>query len=601
MENFIVSARKYRPDTFNSVVGQSSITATLKSAIRSNQIAHAYLFCGPRGIGKTTCARIFAKTINCKNLNDNLEACNKCESCKSFNESRAYNIHELDAASNNSVDDIRNLIEQVRIPPQVGKYSIYIVDEVHMLSQSAFNAFLKTLEEPPSHAIYILATTEKHKIIPTILSRCQIYDFNRIQVEDIVKYLEFISKQEGVEYEIDAFNIIAQKADGAMRDALSIYDQLVNFLNKKITHKGVIDSLNVLDYDYYFNLTDAFLNRDISQTMLIFNEILDNGFDGHNFINGLSNHLRDLLVCKDKQTIQLLEAGSTIRQKYSEFTEKCSSEFIFKALEICSACDTGYRISKNQRLHVELALIKLCNIIDEKKNKLTAQAAEPQAKTDHKKPDTDRENNKVRVKEDSSESEPDIPGEDKKVQVKEDSSESEPEKKQEKITSPPKFKSSISIKEALKDAEKLADEKNSDEKPENDMPEASQDKKNDISISAEMLDELWKEFTESIKDSMPRMYGTLSSQKPSLNENGTVGLELSNNAQFDDFNQKVKSELVNFLREKSGNDSLSIEVQVPREADENKKPYTSDEKFKYLSKKNPLLNKLKQEFNLDFE
>ena len=367
MENFIVSARKYRPDTFNSVVGQSSITATLKSAIRSNQIAHAYLFCGPRGIGKTTCARIFAKTINCKNLNDNLEACNKCESCKSFNESRAYNIHELDAASNNSVDDIRNLIEQVRIPPQVGKYSIYIVDEVHMLSQSAFNAFLKTLEEPPSHAIYILATTEKHKIIPTILSRCQIYDFNRIQVEDIVKYLEFISKQEGVEYEIDAFNIIAQKADGAMRDALSIYDQLVNFLNKKITHKGVIDSLNVLDYDYYFNLTDAFLNRDISQTMLIFNEILDNGFDGHNFINGLSNHLRDLLVCKDKQTIQLLEAGSTIRQKYSEFTEKCSSEFIFKALEICSACDTGYRISKNQRLHVELALIKLCNIIDEKK------------------------------------------------------------------------------------------------------------------------------------------------------------------------------------------------------------------------------------------
>lgn len=585
MENFIVSARKYRPDTFSSVVGQSSITATLKNAIKSNQIAHAYLFCGPRGIGKTTCARIFAKIVNCMNLNENLEACNKCESCKSFNESRAYNIHELDAASNNSVDDIRNLIEQVRIPPQVGKYSIYIVDEVHMLSQSAFNAFLKTLEEPPSHAIYILATTEKHKIIPTILSRCQIYDFNRIQVEDIVKYLEFISKQEGVEYEIDAFNIIAQKADGAMRDALSIYDQLVNFLNKKITHKGVIDSLNVLDYDYYFNLTDAFLNGDVSQAMLIFNDILDKGFDGHNFINGLSNHLRDLLVCKDKQTIQLLEAGSTIKQKYSEFTEKCSSDFIFKALEICSACDTGYRISKNQRLHVELALIKLCNIIDEKKNKLIAQADEPQAKTDHKKPDVTGENKKVEVKDDSSESEP----------VKKQ------EKKQEKITSPPKFKSSISIKEALKDADKLADEKNSTGKPENDMPEISQDKKNDISISAEMLNGLWKDFTGSIKESMPRMYSTLSSQKPSLNENGNVELELSNNAQYDDFNQRIKTELVNFLREKSGNDSLSIEVKVPRETDENKKPYTSDEKFKYLSKKNPLLNKLKQEFNLDFE
>jgi DNA polymerase-3 subunit gamma/tau len=586
MENFIVSARKYRPDTFDSVVGQSSITTTLKNAIKNNQIAHAYLFCGPRGIGKTTCARIFAKTVNCMNLSDKLEACNKCESCKSFNESRAYNIHELDAASNNSVDDIRNLIDQVRVPPQVGKYSIYIVDEVHMLSQSAFNTFLKTLEEPPSHVIFILATTEKHKIIPTILSRCQIYDFNRIQVEDIIKYLEFISKKEGVEYETDAFNIIAQKADGAMRDALSIYDQLVVFLNKRITYKGVIDILNVLDYEYYFNLTDAFIKHDVSQAMLIFDDILNNGFDGHNFINGLSNHLRDLLVCKDKQTIQLLEAGSTVKQKYLAYAEKCSSDFIFKALEICNTCDVGYRISKNQRLHVELALIKLCNIIDEKKNKLIEPASEPQIKTELKKPKHTKK---------------DIGSEDKRVQIKDDSTAAEPEKKPEKFEPHTKFKSSISIKEALKDADRLADENNVIDKTEESLPEISQDKESEINISVEALHSLWKEFIESIKDSMPRMYSALISHFPNLNKDGVIELELSNNAQFDDFNSKIKSELIGFLRDKSGNDSLRIEVKIRKEADDNKKPYTSEEKFEYLSQKNPLLNKLRQEFNLDFE
>jgi DNA polymerase-3 subunit gamma/tau len=586
MENFIVSARKYRPGTFDSVVGQSSITTTLKNAIKNNQIAHAYLFCGPRGIGKTTCARIFAKTVNCMNLNDKLEACNKCESCKSFNESRAYNIHELDAASNNTVDDIRNLIEQVHVPPQVGKYSIYIVDEVHMLSQSAFNTFLKTLEEPPSHVIFILATTEKHKIIPTILSRCQIYDFNRIQVEDIIKYLEFISRQESIEYEKDAFNIIAQKADGAMRDALSIYDQLVVFLNKNITYKGVIDILNVLDYEYYFNLTDAFIKHDVSQAMLIFDDILNNGFDGHNFINGLSNHLRDLLVCKDKQTIQLLEAGNTVKQKYLAYAEKCSSDFIFKALEICSACDVGYRTSKNQRLHVELALIKLCNITDEKRNKLTEPVSEPQIKKEHKKPEHKKK---------------DTGSEDKTVEIKDDSSAAEPEKKQEKYTPHTKFKSSISIKEALKDADKLADENNVIDKPDDSLSEISQDKEDEITVSVEALHNLWKEFTESIKGSMPRMYSALISHYPNLNKNGVIELELSNNAQFDDFNSKIKGELIGFLREKSGNDSLRIEIKISKEADDNKKPYTSEEKFKHLSQKNPLLNKLRQEFNLDFE
>jgi DNA polymerase-3 subunit gamma/tau len=315
MDNFIVSARKYRPETFTSVVGQSAITNTLKNAIRLNHLGHAYLFCGPRGVGKTTCARIFAKTINCTSLGEDTEPCNTCESCISFNESRAYNIHELDAASNNSVDDIRNLTEQVRIPPQVGKYSIYIIDEVHMLSAQAFNAFLKTLEEPPAHAVFILATTEKHKIIPTILSRCQIFDFNRIRVDDIVAYLEFISKEEGIDYEADAFNIIALKADGAMRDALSIFDQIVSFSGKSIKYEDVIRNLNILDYDYYFRITEACLGGKVGETLMILNEILEKGFDEHNFLMGLSSHMRDLLVCRDPVTLQLLEVGAGIREK----------------------------------------------------------------------------------------------------------------------------------------------------------------------------------------------------------------------------------------------------------------------------------------------
>jgi DNA polymerase-3 subunit gamma/tau len=368
MENFIVSARKYRPSTFKSVIGQASITTTLKNAIKNNHLAQAYLFCGPRGVGKTTCARIFAKTINCKNLDENVEPCNQCESCESFNQNRSYNIHELDAASNNSVEDIRNLIEQVRIPPQVGKYSIYIIDEVHMLSSQAFNAFLKTLEEPPSHAIFILATTEKHKIIPTILSRCQIFDFNRIRVDDTVDYLEYIAKEENISYELDGLNIIAQKADGAMRDALSIFDQVVSFSGSNITYQGVIDNLNVLDYDYYFKVTEAFIQNNISQVLLTFNEILDKGFDAHHFINGLSEHFRNLLVCKDEITLQLLEVGANIRDRYNEQTKACSSEFLFSALQISNKCDIGYKLSKSKRLHVELSLIELCNITVEKKN-----------------------------------------------------------------------------------------------------------------------------------------------------------------------------------------------------------------------------------------
>lgn len=367
MNEFIVSARKYRPSTFSTVVGQKSITSTLKNAIKNTQMAHAYLFCGPRGVGKTTCARIFAKTINCQNISPDYEPCNKCESCQAFNENRSYNIHELDAASNNSVDDIRTLIDQVRVPPQLGDYSLYIIDEVHMLSSAAFNAFLKTLEEPPKHAIFILATTEKHKIIPTILSRCQIFDFNRIKVGDISEHLLYVAKEEKVQIEEAGVNIIAHKADGAMRDALSIFDQIVSFSGQVITYKDVISNLNVLDYDYYFKLTDCFLKNDIPEILVTFNEILDHGFDGHHFISGLSSHFRDLMVCKDLATCALLEVGGDIQEKYKAQANKCDQEFILEALEIANQCDLNYKPSQNKRLLVELSIIKIAQITQKKK------------------------------------------------------------------------------------------------------------------------------------------------------------------------------------------------------------------------------------------
>ena len=362
MENYIVSARKYRPSTFESVVGQRALTTTLKNAIATQKLAHAYLFCGPRGVGKTTCARIFAKTINCMTPTADGEACNQCESCVAFNEQRSYNIHELDAASNNSVDDIRQLVEQVRIPPQIGKYKVYIIDEVHMLSASAFNAFLKTLEEPPRHAIFILATTEKHKILPTILSRCQIYDFNRISVEDTVNHLSYVASKEGITAEPEALNVIAMKADGGMRDALSIFDQVVSFTGGNITYKSVIDNLNVLDYEYYFRLTDSFLENKVSDALLLFNDVLNKGFDGSHFITGLSSHFRDLLVAKDAVTLPLLEVGASIRQRFQEQAQKCPLPFLYRAMKLCNECDLNYRVSKNKRLLVELTLIQVAQL-----------------------------------------------------------------------------------------------------------------------------------------------------------------------------------------------------------------------------------------------
>ena len=362
MDDFVVSARKYRPITFDSVVGQKAITSTLQNAIKTNTLAQAFLFCGPRGVGKTTCARIMAKTINCMNPTANMEACDECESCRNFNSSNSFNIYELDAASNNSVNDIRNLVDQVRIPPQLGKYKVYIIDEVHMLSQAAFNAFLKTLEEPPAYAKFILATTEKHKIIPTILSRCQIFDFKRITTDDISKHLQNIAAKENIVAEEEALNIIAQKADGALRDALSIFDQMVSFSGKNLTYKDVISNLNVLDYDYYFRMVDYILNKDNNSILLLLNNVVENGFDIQHFIQGLATHLRNLLLGRDQRLVELMEVSGQLKARYAEQAQRCSQYFLLKTLDLANQCDLNFRNSNNKRLHVEICLMKMCYV-----------------------------------------------------------------------------------------------------------------------------------------------------------------------------------------------------------------------------------------------
>lgn len=364
---YIVSARKYRPSTFQSVIGQSSITQTLKNAVRERRMAHSYLFCGPRGVGKTTCSRIFAKTINCSNLSADIEPCNECESCKAFNENRSFNIHELDAASNNSVDDIRQLIDNVRVPPQVGSYSVYIIDEVHMLSQAAFNAFLKTLEEPPAHAIFILATTEKHKILPTIISRCQAFDFHRITVEDVVEYLKFVAKSEGISAEEEALTVIGQKADGAMRDALSIFDQIVAFSGNEVTYKKVVENLNILDYEVFFDVVSAIADHDYLKSLMIFDDVLRRGFDALNFLGGLCHHLRNLLVAQSPETAKLLDVSGQTAQRYVAQSAAMGQQPIIALIESLSASELSYRTARDKRQHVEFALLRACLIGDEKK------------------------------------------------------------------------------------------------------------------------------------------------------------------------------------------------------------------------------------------
>jgi DNA polymerase-3 subunit gamma/tau len=618
MVNFVVSARKYRPEIFSAVIGQETITVTLRNAIKTNKIGHAYLFCGPRGVGKTTCARIFAKTINCTDISAGTEACNSCDSCTSFNEMRAFNIHELDAASNNTVDGIRSLNERVRIPPQAGKYSIFIIDEVHMLSAQAFNAFLKTLEEPPSYAIFILATTEKHKIIPTILSRCQIFDFNRIQVHDIVEHLEKIAGKEGVEYELDALNIIALKADGAMRDALSIFDQMVSYSDKKITYQDVIRSLNVLDYDYYFRLTDMFLEGNMSGSLLVFNEILEKGFDGHNFIVGLSGHLRDLLVSKDPETLQLLEVGATIRDNYLKQSIRTDQEFIYKALEICNNADIYYKSSRNQKLHIELALVRLCQITDSKKKTiLTPEVLSDdsiiQVKgTKSTEPGSPDQVNGAKSTEPGSPDqvndpvpETEKPPEAKKSKrIKSEKSESTDQKSAEKeyektdplLQRPKTLPQSYSIRNAL----------NGNDSPPV-VPDIPADTPDDIIeivsdyFTGEELLTAWNEFAEKIKTDKPRMYNTLKGHLPERKDDQSIDLVLDNTIQQDEFQRDIRQDLLVYLKEKLNNELISLTSSVKTEKGKQPRLYTAQEKFDYMLRKNPDLGKLKQEFNLDLD
>ncbi|MGC9470514.1 MAG: DNA polymerase III subunit gamma/tau [Bacteroidales bacterium] len=578
MGKFIVSARKYRPVRFDQVIGQESITRTLKNAIRQKQLAHAYLFCGPRGVGKTTCARLFAKTINCMNLGDDTEACNACESCLAFNESRSYNIHELDAASNNKVEDIRNLIDQIRVPPQIGKYSIYIIDEVHMLSASAFNAFLKTLEEPPAHAIFILATTQKEKIIPTILSRCQIFDFHRIRVPDIMNHLQHVAEKEGIEAEPEAMNIIAQKADGAMRDALSVFDQISSYSGKKMSYEKVIESLNVLDYEYYFKMTAAFLEGNVTETMLLFNEIMERGFDPQHFIVGLTRHFRDLLMCKDQQTFSLMDVAASIAGRYREQTSLTSSGFLFRALDICNECDIAYRHSKDQRLHVEIALIKLCRLAEKKEKKeMNAPSAKP-----------------VEKKESGS-------GNDEKQVKKNNIPPPSPVMKDNPDTGKKNVYTnhSLSIKDVLGGNKKkyasVQEEKNTSADPATETEEAGA---NDF--SPEQLTKAWTGFAESVKEEYPRIYSAMKNQNLQMNEDFVIPLIMSNRVQEEDFNREVRPDLQKHLRRELGNKRITIKTTV-LEDEEKTQPYTSEEKFEHMSKKNPVLKDLKQKFNLDFD
>ncbi len=569
MENFIVSARKYRPSTFDTVVGQESITNTLKNAIKNRQLAQAFLFAGPRGVGKTTCARILAKTINCFNPTENIEPCNECESCVSFNQSASFNIHELDAASNNSVDDIRNLVDQVRIPPQVGRYKVYIIDEVHMLSQAAFNAFLKTLEEPPDYAKFILATTEKHKIIPTILSRCQIFDFRRINVPDIVSHLKYVAEKEAVETSDEALHIIAQRADGALRDALSIFDQLVSFGGKTLTYDMVIEHLNVLDHTYYFNITDQVFKGDMSGALLTLNEIIERGFDGQYFIIGLGEHLRNLLVCKDKETIQLLEVTSTIREKYTEQSAGCSVRFLAQALEIQNQCDIEYKNSNNKRLHLELAILRMCSIEENL-------SASPEKK-----------NSTGEVKEEKAQPLPEKPSPPiKKNPVKET---------KKKPANPEPSTSSTTAESPLTISIKPENNKEEDSGPQTTVYLREEKEE----FNGEQLNKVWTYFTESIAKQYPNFYSTLKKRKPVLKEEFVVELVIDNKVQEMEIKER-KPELLEFLRNELRNSFIQVETRIAENQDDTT-PYLPDEKFLAMAKKNPHLKKLKDKLELDLD
>ncbi|KAF0197931.1 MAG: DNA polymerase III subunit gamma/tau [Bacteroidetes bacterium] len=598
MDSFIVSARKYRPASFATVVGQDSITNTLKNAIRNQQIAQAFLFTGPRGVGKTTCARIMAKTINCESLTPEGEACNSCPSCVSFAKSSSFNIYELDAASNNSVDDIRNLVDQVRIPPQAGRYKVYIIDEVHMLSQAAFNAFLKTLEEPPAYAKFILATTEKHKIMPTILSRCQIFDFRRIGVEDIATHLAFVARSEQIEAEPDALHVIAQKADGALRDALSMFDQLVSFAGNSLTYKQVIENLNVLDHDYYFKITDSILAGDISTTLLTLNEIIDNGFEGQYLITGLGQHLRDLLVSQDKETVKLLDTSANIRNLYLQQASRCNPGFLLKALDTCNDYDINYRISNNKRLHLEIALMQLCMLANPEAPSMIKAAPGPEI-TRQAAPVQKPVTPVAPVDKPLAEIRPEIPApvvspQAEKAEIK--PSPVNPQAASQPKNTPTQSYSGMNIGNLMNPGSKnlVTEPAAGAEIVETEMPVMSE-----VFTQAD-LERVWTEMAGVVAQKLPNLYTTLTCRVPVLHDDNRIVITVDNKIQEGEvFNNRP--EIVKFLRSKLSNTSVSIETVVTDKPVEERRPYTDTEKFEAIARNAPDIRKLKDQLNLDIE
>lgn len=575
-KQFVVSARKYRPVTFDSVVGQSHITTTLKNAIRTNHLAQAFLFCGPRGVGKTTCARILAKTINCLRLDDHVEPCGECENCVAFQNNASLNVHELDAASNNSVEDIRNLIDQVRYPPQMGSKKVYIIDEVHMLSTSAFNAFLKTLEEPPSYAIFILATTEKHKILPTILSRCQIFDFNRIQIKDMADHLGRIANNEGIRAEYEALELIAQKADGGLRDALSMFDLNVTFSKDNALHyRDVLENLHILDYDYYFRMTDALLDGSVPATWLLFDEILRKGFDGHQFVVGLLEHLRNLMVCKDPATVQLLQVSASVQNRYLEQSARASLSFLLSALSLGSQCDINYKQAKQQRLHVEIALSKMAHL--PAVLNLASLPSEPAADGEKKKPV-------------ESVSTPAEPKEAAPVAVP------QPEAPAAPVTPPaPPVPRKPAVSSRLKATIDLNDFAETSEK-ETEVAEAVV--RQNQEYTEEELHKAWHAFVEQRRQGGSMSEVVMLDRAFSV-EKHVIQLGVDNPVQLELLND-LKTDLLTFLRTTLKNGQLQIHAFV-LEQQVNRLPYTQSEKFSYMLEKNPAIQDLKNSLGLDFD
>tara|TARA_B100000780_G_scaffold105014_1_gene73521 strand:- start:3676 stop:5463 length:1788 start_codon:yes stop_codon:yes gene_type:complete len=594
MSNFLVSARKYRPSTFDRVLGQDSITSTLKSSIKNKQLAQSFLFCGPRGVGKTSLARILAKTINCETLSENLDACNSCVSCTSFNENSSFNIHELDAASNNSVDDIRNLVDQVRFAPQIGEYNIYIIDEVHMLSSQAFNAFLKTLEEPPKHAKFILATTEKHKIIPTILSRCQIFDFKKVSINDIISNLKYVAEKESVNFEDSALHLIAEKSDGALRDSLSLFDRLVSSSEKNLIYKDVIKHLNILDYDYYFKITDELFENNVSELFLIFDEIISNGFDGQHFVNGLASHLRNLLLCLDSRTVDILEKSDELKNKYIQQTKKTTASYLVKALKLCNECDVQYNMSNNQRLLVEICLLQISSIGFDSEVKKKSKNFVVSKKVIFSSQETDKVIEKKQIEEDVI----------SPVKVE--------EIKEKKILKENLVEGNQIVKQAndlvFNDNHKQEKKSSKTISISNLLSENKEEKIQEINVSdlktnsfsAEELNIRWDEMIKILKSNgKSNLAITLGMNTPKILDNFCIEVYLSNSSQIELVHQE-KQTIVNILREKLINDKIDLTTVVIKST-RNDVAYTNKDKFNKMIETNVHLDSLRDKLGLDPE